>query len=88
MWSLSFSRLICLFVAGKLWLNLWALWGIVRQFEHEGHAGSLDEHHGIRMKEAFRGITIDLQDVVVESQTSFGCLPPRSDLNKIAFESR
>ena len=50
------------------------------KLENEVQARGLDEHHGVRVKKILCGVSIDLQDVVIESKPSFGRLTSGSDL--------
>lgn len=52
------------------------------ELEHQVGARGLYEHHGVRVEQVFCGVSIDLKDVVIESQPSFGSLTSRGDLSK------
>ena len=53
------------------------------QLEHQADTRGLYEHHGIRVKQVLRGISVDLEDVVIEPQPSLGSLATRSDLREL-----
>ena len=73
-----------LFVAaGELGGDLGALRRVMGQLDYQGNARGLYEHHGIRVKQVLRGISVDLEDVVIEPQPSLGSLATRSDLREL-----
>ena len=72
-----------LFVAaGELGGDLGALRRVVGQLDYQGNARGLYEHHGVRVEQSVRGVSIDLKDVVIKPEASLGSLASRSDLRE------
>lgn len=83
-WPVSRGIVRRLFIAaGELGGDLGALRRVVGQLEYQADTRGLYEHHGIRVKQVLRGISVDLEDVVIEPQPSLGSLATRSDLREL-----
>ena len=55
---------------------------VLGDFESEGDPCGLDEHHGVGVEQALRGVTVNLNDVIPETDAPLGRLAPCSDLRE------